>query len=80
MDGEGMRGERHFESEEMYNERGGFQTEQSRMTPETVATDWYGVHEMKEDAMDEAFGMAGRRGCEEMNRKVKSQFLDYNWA
>lgn len=72
--------EKHFESEEMYNERGGFQTEQSKTTPESVANDWNGVMMMKEDAMDEAYGMCGKRGAEESIRKAKSQFLDYNWA
>ncbi|MCA9368175.1 hypothetical protein KC887_08035 [Candidatus Kaiserbacteria bacterium] len=69
-----------FESMERYNQRGGFQTEQSKMTPEAVAKNCYGVMEMKAEAMDEAYGMAGKSGQESMMSKAKSQFLDYNWA
>lgn len=69
-----------FESMERNNQRGGFQTEQSKMTPESVANDWNGVMQMKGEAMDEAYGMCGKRGAEESIRKAKSQFLDYNWA
>lgn len=69
-----------FESMERNNQRGGFQTEQSKMTPEAVANNWNGVMEMKGEAMDEAYGMAGKRGAEDSIRKAKSQFLDYNWA
>lgn len=69
-----------FESMEHDNERQAMKSNQSVTTPKSVAMDWYGVHEMKNEAMDEAYGMAGKRGCEESDRKVHSQFRDYNWA
>jgi len=72
--------ERDFEHMEHQNERRPMVSHQSETTPKSVQEEWYGVHEMKGEAMDEAFGLAGKRGCEEENRKAKSQFREYHWA
>ena len=69
-----------FESMEQDNERAAMVSHQSETTPKSVADNWNAVHEMKSDAMDEAYGLAGRRGCEEQYRKAESQFRNYNWA
>jgi hypothetical protein len=62
------------------NQRQSMVSHQSITTPPGVAEEWYGVHDMKNEAMDEAYGMAGKKGCESSYHKAKSQFRDYNWA
>lgn len=69
-----------FESMEHDNARAPMVSHQSETTPHGVAMEWYAVHDMKHEAMDEAYGMAGKRGCEESYNKAHSQFRDYNWA
>jgi hypothetical protein len=69
-----------FESMEHYNERSPMVSHQSETTPESVANDWNAVMQMKEEAMDEAYGLAGKRGCEKSNGMAHSQFRDYPWA
>lgn len=70
-----------FESMEQDNERSPMVSHQSITTPETVANDWQsGVYDMKMDAMDEAYGLAGKRGTDSSFGKAHSQFRDYNWA
>jgi hypothetical protein len=70
-----------FESMERFNQREPMVSHQSETTPETVAKDWQaGVYEMKMDAMDEAYGMAGKRAVESDFNKAHGQFRDYNWA
>lgn len=69
-----------FESMEQDNERAPMVSHQSETTPKSVANDWSCVHEMKMDAMDEAYGLAGRKGCDESYRKAETQFRSYNWA
>jgi len=70
-----------FESMERNNERQAMVSHQSETTPESVAKDWQaGVYEMKMDAMDEAYGMAGKADVQKDFGKAHSQFRDYNWA
>ena len=69
-----------FESMEQNNERSPMVSHQSETTPESVANNWDAVMQMKSDAMDEAYGLAGKRGCESSNSKAHSQFRDYPWA
>ena len=69
-----------FESMEHYNERSPMVSHQSETTPESVANDWNAVMEMKMEGMDEAYGLAGKRGCEKSNGMAHSQFRDYPWA
>ena len=70
-----------FEAMEHKNEREPMVSHQSETTPKSVAMDWEsGVYEMKVEAMDEAYGLAGKRGTAEEFSKAKSQFRDYNWA
>lgn len=70
-----------FESMEHYNERQPMVSHQSETTPKTVAMDWQaGVFEMKMEAMDEAYGLAGKRGVEKDFREAHSQFRSYDWA
>lgn len=70
-----------FESMEHYNERQPMVSHQSETTPERVAEDWQaGVYEMKMEAMDEAYGMAGKRDVQLDFRKAHHQFRSYNWA
>ncbi len=69
-----------FESMEQNNERSPMVSHQSITTPESVANSWNSVLEMKDDAMDEAYGLAGKRGCESSISKAHSQFRDYPWA
>jgi hypothetical protein len=69
-----------FESMEHYNERSPMVSHQSETTPESVANDWNAVMMMKEEAMDEAYGLAGKRGCEKSNSMAHSQFREYPWA
>jgi hypothetical protein len=70
-----------FESMEHDNERAPMVSHQSETTPKTVAMDWKsGVFEMKHEAMDEAYGLAGKRGCEKSNDMAHSQFREYPWA
>ena len=72
--------ERGFESMEQDNERSPMVSHQSETTPKSVAMNWDVIPEMKRDAMDEAYGLAGRKGCEQEYRKAESQFRSYNWA
>lgn len=69
-----------FESMEHYNERSPMVSHQSETTPKTVAHMWDAVMEMKTEAMDEAYGLAGKRGCEGSHSKAHSQFREYPWA
>lgn len=69
-----------FESMESNNERSPMVSHQSIKTPESVANDWNAVMEMKGEAMDEAYGMAGKAGSAGQISKAHSQFRDYNWA
>lgn len=75
-----MKGEG-FESMEQNNERQPMVSHQSITTPERVAEDWKaGVYDMKSDAMDEAYGMAGKRDVDKDFSKAHSQFRNYNWS
>ena len=70
-----------FESMEHNNERQPMVSHQSTTTPESVANNWQaGVYEMKTEAMDEAYGLAGKRGTDKSFAQAHSQFRDYNWA
>jgi hypothetical protein len=70
-----------FESMEHYNERQPMVSHQSETTPKTVAMDWQaGVFEMKMEAMDEAYGLAGKRGVQKDFNEAHSQFRTYDWA
>ena len=70
-----------FEAMEGNNERQPMVSHQSITTPKSVAMDWQaGVYEMKSDAMDEAYGLAGKRGTEGSFSKAHSQFREYPWA
>lgn len=69
-----------FESMEHYNERQPMVSHQSETTPKTVANMWNAVYEMKSEAMDEAYGLAGKRGCDSSTGKAHSQFREYPWA
>lgn len=69
-----------FESMEHDNQRGAMVSHQSKTTPQSVADNWKGVYEMKNEAMDEAYGAAGRGACDRDMGKAHSQFKDYNWA
>lgn len=70
-----------FESMEHNNERQPMVSHQSETTPKTVANDWQaGVFEMKMEAMDEAYGLAGKRGVEKDFRMAHSQYREYDWA
>lgn len=65
---------------EQDNERHPMVSHQSEMTPVGVANTWNGVFEMKDDAMDEAYGMASKNGVSGDHSKAHSQFRNYNWA
>ena len=70
-----------FESMEHNNERAPMVSHQSETTPHSVAMDWKsGVFEMKTEAMDEAYGLAGKRGVERDMGEAYSQFREYPWA
>lgn len=69
-----------FESMEQNNERAPMVSHQSIKTPQSVANEWNSVMEMKNDAMDEAYGMAGKSGAEGQLSKAHAQFRNYNWA
>lgn len=70
-----------FESMEHNNERQPMVSHQSTTTPMSVANDWKaGVYEMKTEAMDEAYGLAGRRGVDRDFNEAHSQFRTYDWA
>ena len=70
-----------FESMERNNERQPMVSHQSETTPKSVAMDWQaGVYEMKSEAMDEAYGLAGKRGTDSSFSKAHSQFREYPWA
>ena len=70
-----------FESMEHNNERQPMVSHQSETTPKSVAMDWQaGVYEMKMEAMDEAYGLAGKRGTESSFGKAHSQFREYPWS
>ncbi len=72
--------ERGFESMEHDNERSPMKSNQSEMTSQSLTEDWKGVFEMKHEAMDEAYGLAGKRGVEMDSGKEHSQFRHYNWG
>ncbi len=70
-----------FESMEQDNTRSPMVSHQSETTPMSVANDWQsGVYDMKMDAMDEAYGLAGKRNTDSSFNKAHSQFRDYNWS
>lgn len=70
-----------FESMEHYNERQPMVSHQSETTPKSVAEDWkVGVYDMKMEGMDEAYGLAGKRGVDGDFGKAMSQFREYPWA
>lgn len=70
-----------FESMEHYNDRAPMVSHQSETTPKSVAMDWQaGVYEMKQEAMDEAYGMASKKLVAQDFFKAHSQFREYNWA
>lgn len=70
-----------FESMERYNEREPMVSHQSETTPKSLAEDWQaGVFEMKTEAMDEAYGLAGKRGTEHSFSEAHRQFREYPWA
>jgi hypothetical protein len=70
-----------FESMEHDNEREPMVSHQSETTPKSVAMDWQaGVYEMKHEAMDEAYGLAGKRGNGKDFGMAHSQFREYPWA
>lgn len=76
-----MKDQAGFESMEQDNQRAPMVSHQSTMTPESVAKDWQsGVFDMKVDAMDEAYGMAGKGDVQKDFGKAHSQFREYNWA
>lgn len=76
----GVGQEREFERMEEDNERAPMVSHQSEETPKRVAEDWKaGVYEMKMDAMDEAYGMAGKGHVDRDYSKAHSQFREYNW-
>lgn len=70
----------HFEGMEHDNERQPMKSHQSETTPKSVADDWSCVMDMKHEAMDEAYGLAGKRGAEKSMGMAHSQFRDYPWA
>ena len=70
-----------FESMEHDNMREPMVSHQSETTPKTVAMDWEsGVYEMKHEAMDEAYGLAGKRGNDKDFGMAHAQFREYPWA
>ena len=70
-----------FEVMEQDNQREPMVSHQSEKTPESVARNWKAaVYEMKTEAMDEAYGMAGKRDVEKDFGKTASQFKEYNWS
>lgn len=69
-----------FESMERNNQREPMVSHQSETTPSSVADNWSGVYEMKMEAMDEAYGLAGRRGNQSDFSEAHRQFRTYNWA
>jgi hypothetical protein len=70
-----------FESMEHDNRREPMVSHQSETTPKSVAMDWKeGVYEMKHEAMDEAYGLAGKRGNDKDFGMAHSQFREYPWA
>lgn len=69
-----------FEGMEHDNQRQAMVSHQSEVTPKSVAMNWNGVYEMKNEAMDEAYGMAGKSTVAKDMSKAHSQFRDYNWA
>lgn len=70
-----------FESMERNNERQPMVSHQSETTPKSVAMDWQaGVFDMKVEAMDEAYGLAGKKGNQGDFNMAHSQFREYHWA
>lgn len=67
-----------FESMEQDNARGKMVSHQSEQTPQSVANQWNGVMEMKDDAMDEAYGLGGKSAVQSSISKAHSQFRSYN--
>lgn len=70
-----------FESMEHYNTRQPMVSHQSETTPHSIAENWKtGVYEMKMEAMDEAYGLAGKRGVDHDFSEAHRQFRTYHWA
>lgn len=70
-----------FESMEHYNKREPMVSHQSETTPRSVAENWkQGVYEMKMEGMDEAYGLAGKRGVDRDFNEAHRQFREYPWA
>jgi hypothetical protein len=69
-----------FESMERDNRREPMVSHQSETTPMSIADNWNTVNEMKGEAMDEAYGLAGKRGVEKSMKMAHSQFRSYEWA
>lgn len=69
-----------FESGEHDNQRAAMVSHQSETTPKGVAMQWNAVNEMKHEAMDEAYGLAGKRGVDHSMSQAHSQFREYPWA
>lgn len=38
-----------------------------------------GVHDMKREAQDIAYGQAGEQGCKSDSKKMSAQFKNYHW-
>ena len=70
----------HFEGTERDNKREPMVSHQSATTPRSVADNWNAVNEMKIQAMDEAYGLAGKRGVEKSMSMAHSQFREYPWS
>ena len=76
-----MEGQAYFEKMEQDNQRQPMVSHQSETTPKSVAMDWQAsVYEMKRDAMDEAYGMAGKKGNAKDFGMAHSQFRQYDWS
>lgn len=69
-----------FESMERGNNREPMVSHQSETTPMSIADNWNTINELKGEAMDEAYGLAGKRGIEKSMGMVHRQFRSYEWA
>lgn len=69
-----------FESGEHDNKREPMVSHQSETTSHGVAKMWNGVDEMLHEAMDEAYGLAGKAGKGKSQSMAHAQFRDYPWA
>lgn len=69
-----------FESMEHDNKRSPMASHQSETTSRSIADNWNAVNEMKHEAMDEAYGLAGKRGVENSMRMARSQLREYPWS